>query len=419
MALPKIAYPSPRVSQFDAQILDNELFSLLKLQLSDTFKLLSNKSWSYDLHPELWSLILKLTMFKLTTLKSGSSYGFGLQNLKLSDSKTGKLIGSGTRYLLLATIIGDCLFKKLQSYLFSLEESSGGSRSKLERLKALISRHKTTFLRMSEDTVRVLELLNFVLFLIYGKYPSLVYRALGITVTPVVADLLKFNGNNVNFEFQNRQLVWNVMTEFLVFILPLLQLRKWRRALRSLLPKSSDTASIGYSEKPVLTKFTSLSLSQCAICVEIIQVSGILAAPSQITNPCITNCGHIFCYVCLATRLNAIESGNEKAEGCPRCRMQITSFTQYGNEADQVDPDAIMVEYETASDSEETEDDSPEVRGTPAENEKNYSASAELRSDLEEDGIDFSENEDLEEDDEFESMEEFDSGEEMMEEEML
>lgn len=64
------------------------------------------------------------------------------------------------------------------------------------------------------------------LFLVNGKYPSLIHRALRITMTPIASDLLRFNGSNVNFEFQNRQLVWNVMTEFLVFLLPLLQLNK-------------------------------------------------------------------------------------------------------------------------------------------------------------------------------------------------
>ncbi|KAM9904244.1 hypothetical protein OXX79_002874 [Metschnikowia pulcherrima] len=406
----KISYPSPRVSQLDASILDDELFSLLKQQLSDAFSLLSNKPWSYHSHPELWSLFLKLAIFRLTTFQAGASYGFKLQNLKLSDHRTGKVINTRRRYLLLGTIIGEYLVKKAQSYLFSLEEQYAHPKNLYERVKNALMRHKSNIIKYAGDTVQVLESFNFVSFLVFGRYPNLIYRTLGISVTPVVADLLKFNGTNVNYEFQNRQLVWNVLTEFLVFILPLLQLRKLRRLVRNLMPtRSNDKRHYGYSETPVTTNFTSLPVSQCAMCIESVNARGLNAATTYVTNPFVTNCDHVYCYVCLATRFNAIENGNDYAEGCPRCRLKITSFRQFGSGIGEIDRNAIVVEYEDAEsdDNESSGDDdgSDEPQSSDRDSEEEEVEKASPLSELEflprSRQPDYSENEDLEEEGEF------------------
>lgn len=344
----KILYPSPRVSQLDAYILDNELFSLLKQQLSDVFALHSSKPWSFSQNPEIWSLGLNILIFKLTTLKTGSSYGLKLQNLKLTNSKTGKIIGTKVRYLLLAVLLGDFLYKKFESYLYSVDDQGFTSRQTLiDKLKAFLVRHKSVILEKANNAVKLLNLVNFLLFLVQGRFPTLMHRVLGISLTPVVADLLKFNGDNVNFEFQNRQLVWNVMTEFLIFTLPLLQLRKWRRFFNKVIPFGKNKVSTPLTtDSPVETKYSKLPVSQCAICIDFAQASGLKAASTFVTNACITNCGHIFCYVCLAARFNAIDNGNEEAEGCPRCRVKLTSFRVYGSDNDDVDKDAIVVTYE-------------------------------------------------------------------------
>lgn len=391
-----IVYPSPRVSQLDAHILDNELFSLLKQQLSDVFLLHSNRLWSYNQHPELWSLILNLVVFKLTTLKTGSSYGLKLQNLKLTNSRTGKIIGNGARTLLFAAIVGEYLFKKFESYLYAVEGTHRGSRTLAGKLKEFFLRHKTTLLSRTNDTIKLLNLANFVLFLVHGRYPSVVHRVLGISLTPVIADLLKFNGDNVNFEFQNRQLVWNVMTEFLVFTLPLLNLRKWSRLARSAIPYKKHASSMT-SKVPLPTPHTNLPISHCAICKDLVAINGIKSASTYVTNPSITNCGHIFCYVCLATRFNAIESGSEEAEGCPRCRVKLTSFKLYSSEQD-VDADAIMVTYEDAeSDEEEPELSEKNSDGHYLPNALPNGSDFELESEDELVEEDFDNDEDLEE----------------------
>lgn len=409
-----IIYPSPRVSQLDAYILDGELYSLLKQQLSESFQLLSGKSWSYDQHPELWSLALKLIIFKLTTYKLGSSYGLKLQNLKLSNSSTGKIVGRGTKLLILGTIFGDYLFKRLQSYLYSIEGPiSPSSNSVVSRLKALFISHKKIILKRIDDTVKILGLVNFVSFLVYGHYPTILHRVMGVSLTPIIADLLKFDGDKVNFEFQNRQLVWNVMTEFLVFILPLLQIRKVKKLILSLLPNRNNQDYRSTSQAPVHTRFTSLPVSQCAVCIETIERSDFKAASTHVTNAFITNCGHIFCYVCLATRFNAIESGKVEAEGCPRCRLKLTHFEEFGTLNEDVDQDAIMVEHievdedsdediigekVTSFNSDESDESDQEEESDEKAEKENYSGMEDLEEEID-DEID--EDEDDEDDDDY------------------
>ncbi len=194
-----IPYPSPRVSQLDANILDSELISLLKEQLTSIFQLHSTSWWTYDQHPELWSLLLNLMVFRLTVWRSGSSYGALLQNLKLTDFKKGKLIGYSKRTLLCAVLVGDYFYSKLQSYLYSIDESEASRNSSkfklLNSVKSFFIFHKTKILSSLNDCIKLLNLVNFTLFLVNGRYPSISHRLFGISLTPIVTDLLKFNGN--------------------------------------------------------------------------------------------------------------------------------------------------------------------------------------------------------------------------------
>lgn len=347
-----ISYPSPRVSQLDANILDNELDSLLAQQLSSVFHLQSSKWWSYSQHPETWNLLLNLLVFKLTVWKSGASYGLSLQNLKLTDFRSGKKINTTKRSLLLAVLVSGFLLKKLESYLYSTEDKTViNPRRIIDSIKNFIYKHRFTVLSKVNDTLKVLNLVNFVLFLISGRYPTLIHRVLGISLTPIVSDLLKFNGDNVNFEFQNRQLVWNVMTEFLVFILPLLKLKKMRKmALKMLSPYKKDSAEFNREAGtiPVETPYSHLPISQCAVCHHNAQRDGKKSGDNYclVTNPYITNCGHVYCYVCLATTFNAIENGDDDSEPCLRCGMKLKWFEAYGRKDGDIDAEAIMVTYE-------------------------------------------------------------------------
>ncbi|CAH2356033.1 hypothetical protein CLIB1423_44S00122 [[Candida] railenensis] len=343
----RISYPSPRVSQLDAHILDSELSSLLKQQLVSIFQLHTTSWWTYNQHPEFWTLLLNLLVFRLTVWKNGSSYGLSLQNLKLANFKNGKLIGYNKRSLLCAILVGEYIFQKFESYLYSKDEAEiSATRSKgiLQRALNFLVKNRDKLLTKINETLKIVNLLNFILFLVNGKFPTVVHRLLGISLTPVVTDLLKFNGDNVNFEFQNRQLVWNVMTEFLVFILPLLKLKSMRRRFNRLV--SGGKKELNYGNESKITPYTNLPISQCAICIEnsVKERSRPSTATDglfPITNPYITNCGHIYCYVCISTRFNAMEISDGENDICLRCSKKLESFREF----DDIDKTAIIVDY--------------------------------------------------------------------------
>lgn len=410
-----IAYPSPRVSQLDSSILDNELLTLMKQHLASIFQLQTNKWWSYDQHPELWDLVLNLLLFRITVWKTGSSYGLSLQNLKLVNFRNGKLIGYSKRSLLLALIVGDYLYKKLQSYLYATEEAdiSRQNDGLWKAVKMFVVRHKDVLLNKAEHTFKVLNMLNFTLFLLNGKYPSLIHRVLGMSLTPIITDLLRFNGDNVNYEFQNRQLVWNVMTEFLVFILPLLQLRKLRSMSKKLIltTRNNDKQSVSDNtdSSSTTTPYSNLPMSQCAVChrnKDYALMAGEKKTTSvscMVTNPYVVNCGHIYCYVCAASLFNALEI-SDNDEGCLRCGKKLLWFKKYGEEEDDIDEDAIMVEYEEEEDDyQEKEKDSDNDNDSDSNSDSDNNSDDENHNKLNEkqldsESSDYSEGEDYDND---------------------
>lgn len=122
----------------------------------------------------------------------------------------------------------------------------------------------------------------------------------------------------VSFEFLNRQLVWHAFTEFLLFILPILRIGKWRRwwaRFQRKLASRSDEDSEGKGELSFLPPKT------CAVCYKegsnpTGAGGGGLSTSTDATNPYEAECGCVYCYVCVATKIQL-----EEGEGweCLRC----------------------------------------------------------------------------------------------------
>jgi len=76
-----------------------------------------------------------------------------------------------------------------------------------------------------ENTYRALTILNFVLFLRNGQYVSLINRILGMRLVYNKANMTR----RVSFELLNRQLVWLGFSEFLLFLLPLINMDRIKK----------------------------------------------------------------------------------------------------------------------------------------------------------------------------------------------
>ncbi|CAG8489460.1 9970_t:CDS:2 [Diversispora eburnea] len=104
-----------RVSQLDTDLLDIELFDILKEQLWQIFTLFK-PNFRVTFEPELLAL-LQFIMYRLSIYESGASYGAQLQNLKYrNERKHGGLLQSTAK---------DAPLTKFQKYAFGIMTIGG------------------------------------------------------------------------------------------------------------------------------------------------------------------------------------------------------------------------------------------------------------------------------------------------------
>lgn len=143
----------------------------------------------------------------------------------------------------------------------------------------------------------------------------------------------------MSFEYLNRQLVWHAFTEFLLFLLPLVGISRWRRWLSRAWRKAKTLIKRGGDEKdrPSDGELSFLPERTCAICYqdqnptstaenEILAVSGasggvVGSAQTDITNPYeMIPCSCIYCFVCAISRL---ETTDGEGWSCLRCGLLV------------------------------------------------------------------------------------------------
>ncbi|RAQ68632.1 peroxisome biosynthesis protein (Peroxin-2) [Aspergillus flavus] len=319
--------PAFRVGQVDAELLDEELLGLLKGQVGNALKYFgpqAREDWSHEIQ-----FALRAILFKLSIWDHNASYGAALQNLKYVDTRSkGPIHSAPTKWQKslygLLTVGGRYAWEKWESWLINQEggydEPSREVRM-LARMTDLIS-----------TTHSIAAFISFLVFLVNGRYRTLVDRILRIRLTPPSAQASR----EVSFEYLNRQLVWHAFTEFLLFLLPLVGISRWRRWISRAWRRtmSSIRSSDGDSEEAEKQgELAFLPERTCAICYkasnpesatesEVIAASaasgGILgSAQTDITNPYeAIPCGCVYCFVCLVQKIEG-----EEGEGwiCLRC----------------------------------------------------------------------------------------------------
>ncbi len=321
--------PAFRVGQVDAELLDEELLQLLKAQVGEALKYFGSHlqdDWSAEI-----MLALRAVLFKLTVWDHDATYGAALQNLKFTDArKKGPVLVSPSKLQKtlygLFTVGGKYAWTRWENWLVDNDngyDQPSLTLRKLSRLSDAVSTvHSTTAFA------------SFLVFLVNGRYRTLLDRVLRLRLAPPTSQVSR----EVSFEYLNRQLVWHAFTEFLLFVLPLVGISRWRRWLARAWRKTKSIMRTGGEDEVDIKsgEFAFLPERTCAICyqdqnatstseAEIIATSGasgiIGSAQTDITNPYETiPCGCIYCFVCLAGRLEA-----EEGEGwtCLRCGEEV------------------------------------------------------------------------------------------------
>ncbi|KAI0454872.1 Pex12 amino terminal region-domain-containing protein [Xylaria acuta] len=337
--------PAFRVGQVDAELLDEDLVQQLRDQVGDALKYLGTNlrdDWSAEI-----LLALRAILFKLTVWDHDATYGAALQNLKYTDARReGPVLTPPSRWQKslygLMTVAGKYGWTKWENWLLDQDNGYDEPSPLVRRLSGLTTRITTVH--------SMAAFVSFFVFLLHGRYRTILDRVLRMRLAPPTSQV----NREVSFEYLNRQLVWHAFTEFLLFVLPLVGINRWRRWLSRTWRKTKELIHVE-SEGHVGDKkgeFAFLPERTCAICyqdqnsavseTEVLAAaasSGVVgSAQTDITNPYETiSCGCIYCFVCLATRLE-----REEGEGwtCLRCGELVKECKPWSGDVLEEQPKA-------------------------------------------------------------------------------
>eukprot|EP01112_Ceratiomyxa_fruticulosa_P021148 TRINITY_DN736_c0_g2_i5.p1 TRINITY_DN736_c0_g2~~TRINITY_DN736_c0_g2_i5.p1 ORF type:complete len:420 (-),score=50.83 TRINITY_DN736_c0_g2_i5:23-1282(-) len=299
-----------RVNQLDALKLDFEITEVLKSQFMRIFTFFKPELID-KYQPELLAL-LNILVYKLSIFNMGTTYGNILQNLRFRNERAVKDGPPNPDAFPLSTfqkimygivlIGGEWAWNRINR----LSVESGWSECAEDdyRRKAwvLLSRLETAF--------RLFSIINFLVFLYDGKYVTLVTRILGMRLVYARPSMTR----RVSFEYMNRQLVWHGFTEFLLFLMPLVNIDRIKGLFKRRFSKpTSSSSSNNPNNEPLSAQAPQLIGISCPSCA---------SEPPCI--PYVASCNHIFCYYCLKASAMA-----DNQFSCQRCGQTITSMKRY------------------------------------------------------------------------------------------
>ncbi|KAF8929973.1 Vacuolar protein sorting-associated protein 41 [Haplosporangium bisporale] len=337
------SFPSPplrimKVSQLDAELLDDELLETMKEQLWSAFALFK-PTFKDKFKPEL-TLALNLIMYKFSVYDMGATYGSQLQNLVYRNERkhSGGLQSTAT----------DAHLTKTQKIVYGVV--TVGGQYVMERVNGIVTeqgwgelpednikRKAWNLLQKGTSAFKIFSLVNFLAFLYAGKYRTILERILSMRL--VYAE--RNSNRQASFEFLNRQMVWHAFTEFLMFLMPLINVSKLKRNVkRMLLPAALMSAN----------ELSALPAHICAICHES-NTAAPTTTPGNATstfihNPYITDCGHIYCYYCVKTKMMIDDEWC-----CLRCGKKVDAIARHV----EVAPDKALIEKTDQEEEEESE----------------------------------------------------------------
>jgi len=326
--------PTVRVGQVDAELLDEELLGLLKSQIADALKYF-NPHIQDDYSREVL-LALRAVLFKLSIWDNDASYGAALQGLQYTDARQSIISGGLAKptpvqkgLYGLITVVGRYAWDKYEDYLLEAESSYTGPSDLIHKLSSVTSRLSTAH--------SIAAFTSFLVFLVNGRYRTLTDRLLRLRLISPNAQTHR----EVSFEYLNRQLVWHAFTEFLLFLLPLVGISRWRRWLSRIWKNTkraltTDPTSQGQESEAPEKKGPLAFLPErtCAICYEDQNPGGtseaevlgantgagggvIGSVQTDIVNPYETMpCQCIYCFVCIASKIEGEEGSGWV---CLRC----------------------------------------------------------------------------------------------------
>ncbi|XP_044750948.1 peroxisome biogenesis factor 2-like [Coccinella septempunctata] len=253
-----------RVTQMNAVYLDREILKALQHLLQSSINnfppgLLS--PYERELH-----LLLKLVILHYSVVRNGSTFGQQLLSIRYEE------------------------ISPLKRILYLTLNSFGYFKEKFEIWKP--AHEVNDIIKRVYFVIKVLDFINFTLFLCRGTKPGLIERILGLKQVYTDGSTQR----TFNSKYLARELLWNSLIEIMVNIVPLINFHKLKRLIKDKNPfhKKKIIPSEG---SPLM-----LLTTKCPFC---------LKSP---ISPHHMGCSHIFCYYCLRGNLEA-----DSKFACPIC----------------------------------------------------------------------------------------------------
>lgn len=275
--------PVLRISQLDALELNKALEQLVWSQFSCCFHgfkpgLLAR--FEPEIKASLW-----LFLWRFTICSKNATVGQALLNIQYTNDlsqiqKYQTLSKQQKLWYLICTVGGKWLEERCYD-LFSKRPLESFQRTKY-------------FINLIVRLLRLCELLNFLIFLQKGKFATLTERILGIRSVFCQPQGVR----PIAFEYMNRELLWHGFAEFLVFLLPLINMQKLKLKISSWsLPVRKNFNNENMSE---------ISHKECSLCGE------------WPTMPHTIGCSHVFCYYCIKSCFLS-----DIYFTCPKCGTEV------------------------------------------------------------------------------------------------
>lgn len=284
--------PVLRISQLDALELDSALEQLLWTQFTQCFQN-CRPGVLTPVEPELKAL-LYLLLWRFTLYCSSATIGQSLLSLQYqsipSSSSHYKQLSPRQKFALAILTAGPrWLQERSYRLLTCLGLNTRGTVSETDG--GLLKEGFRKALSVVSGLAKFATLVNFLVFLRNGRHPVLAERFAGAQAVFSKPHVVR----DVSYQYMNRELLWHGFAEFLIFLLPLVNLRKLKTAvlLHVLGGKSSDEERA--REAQDLWK-------DCGLCGE------------WPTMPHTVGCRHIFCYYCIKSH-----SISDAYLTCPKC----------------------------------------------------------------------------------------------------
>ncbi|GIL76324.1 hypothetical protein Vretimale_5869 [Volvox reticuliferus] len=285
-----------RSSQLDALRLDAELGGLLQEQLGRLFEHFS-PGRAAQLEPELRA-VLSLLVFGLSVWVGRATPGSELLNLRYRNehavaARAKELVGPsgvGGPGLSLPQRIVLGLGTAVLPYAWSRLCRTAHEGDWGEAEAGTWRRAAWRGIRWCEAAVTLAAAVNSWAFLVRGDYRSLLERLVGARLVWRQAAMTRI----ISFEYLNRQLVWQELSEALLLLMPLVDITRLRRAAMRTLPRPEREVAAAPAAAASAAA-AAAAAGPCPLCGSDEPLTAVIALP----------CRHTYCYYCLRSHTQA------------------------------------------------------------------------------------------------------------------